>query len=116
MTAYEKTQEMYSKDDTVFFVVTAANGNVFDRRVLEAVEYLTEEAWKLPYATRVDSLTTYQHAWSEGDDLMVSPLVESPATMTDEELAKARTIAYTEPMLQNRLVKEGRRRYRRKCY
>ena len=107
MTAYAETQEMYSKDDTVFFVVTAANGNVFDRRVLEAVEYLTEKAWQLPYATRVDSLTTYQHAWSEEDDLLVRPLVESPETMTDEELEAARAIAYSEPLLQNRLVKEG---------
>ena len=107
MEAYVHTQESYSKDDTVFFIVTAKNGEVFDRRVLEAVEYLTEESWKLPHATRVDSLTTYHHAWSEEDDLLVSALVESPATMTDEELEKARAIAYAEPMLQNRLVKEG---------
>ena len=107
MKAYEDTQEMYSKDDTVFFVVTANNGNVFDRQVLAAIEYLSEEAWKLPHATRVDSLTTYQHAWSEEDDLMVSALVESPSTMSDADLAKAREIAYAEPLLQNRLVKEG---------
>lgn len=107
MTEYKHTQEMYSKDDTVFFVVTANAGNVFDRQVLEAVEYLSEEAWKLPHATRVDSLTTYQHAWSEEDDLLVSALVESPATMSDADLAKARDIAYAEPLLLNRLVKEG---------
>lgn len=107
MEAYEKTQEEYSTDDTVFFVVTANSGNIFERRVLEAIEYLTTESWKLPYATRVDSLTTYQHAKSEGDDLIVSPLVESPATMSDEALKEASIIAYSEPLLQNRLVKDG---------
>jgi uncharacterized protein len=107
MAAYEKTQGEYSTDDTVFFVVTANNGNIFERRVLEAIEYLTEESWKLPYATRVDSLTTYQHAFSEGDDLIVSPLVESVATMSDEALKEASIIAYSEPLLQNRLVKDG---------
>ena len=107
MNAYEVTQTTYSTDDTIFFVVTANNGDIFDRRVLEAVEHLSEEAWQIPYVTRVDSLTTYQHAWSEDDELLVSALVESPGTMSDAELTKAREIAATEPMLQNRLVKEG---------
>ncbi len=104
--AYEQTQQEYATDDTVFFVVTANNGDVFEHRVLAAIDYLSEEAWQLPYAARVDSLTTYQHAWSEGDDLLVNALVEQPATMTSKDLATARDIAYAEPMLQNRLIKE----------
>ena len=107
MQAYEVTQQQYAMDDTVFFVVTATDGEIFDRRVLEAVAYLSEGSWQLPYAARVDSLTTYHHAWSDGDDLLVSPLVESPATMTKAELAAAREIAFSEPVLQNRLLKQG---------
>ncbi len=106
MRAYEVTQREYATDDTVFFVVTAKDGEIFDRRVLEAIDYLSEGAWELPYAARVDSLTTYHHAWSEGDDLLVSALVESPATMSEAELASAREIAFSEPMLQNRMLKQ----------
>ena len=105
--AYEQVKQDYTNDDTVFFIVTANNGEVFDRETLEAVAYLTEEAWNLPYAMRVDSLTNFHHAWAEEDDLLVSALIESPADMSDEALAEARAIAFSEPMLVNRMVKEG---------
>ncbi len=105
--AYQETQREFGKDDTVFFVVTSLTGDVFDRHTLEAVAWLTEKAWHLPYATRVDSLTTFQHAWSEGDDLLVAPLIDNPAAMTNEALAAARDIALNEPLLRNRLVRAG---------
>ncbi len=107
MTAYEEVQREYSTDDTVFFVVTAEGGEIFDNDVLAAVAHLSDKAWELPYATRVDSLTTFLHAWSEGDDLLVAPLIETPGAMTAAELARAKAIAENEPMLRNRLLKEG---------
>lgn len=106
MTAYEEVRHEYSSDDTLFFVVTARDGDVFDNQVLKAVAYLSDKAWELPHATRVDSLTTFHHAWSDEDDLLVAPLVGSPGAMSEPELADARRIALAEPMLRNRLVKE----------
>ncbi len=103
--AYEHAKQEYTNDDTVFFVVTAKDGEVFDREVLAAVAELTEKSWLLPYATRVDSLTNFQYAWAEEDDLMVRALIDSPDEMTEERLAQAREIALNEPMLQNRLIK-----------
>lgn len=105
--AYEKVKQDYTHDDNVFFVVTAKNGEVFSRRTLEAVEYLTDKALEMPYAVRVDSLTNFHYAFSEGDDLLIRPLIENPAEMSDEALAEARNIAMREPILQKRLVKEG---------
>lgn len=107
MTAYEEVRREYSSDDTIFFMVTANGGEVFANDVLEAVAYLSEQAWELPYATRVDSLTTFQHAWSDEDDLLVAPLVGAPGAMTADELTEARQIALSEPMLRNRLVRDG---------
>ena len=45
-------------------------------QVLDAVEFLTLEAWQLPFVLRVDSITNYQHTTATEDDLIVADLVE----------------------------------------
>lgn len=106
--AYERVAQDYANDDMVFFVLTAQNGEIFDRDTLAAIAYLTEHAWHIPHAYRVDSLVNFQHIQSSGDDIEVRNLIESPEDMTEEALAEAKQIALQEPLLLNRLVKEGR--------
>lgn len=105
--AYEELQNAYTKDETLFFIFTSKSGEVFDRESLTALKELTEAAWELPHVLRADSLTNFQYASSEGDDLYVRPLVGDLDAMSDEELAKAKEIALSEPMLLNRIVKPG---------
>ncbi len=102
--AFEALQAIYTKDDNIMFVLEHGENSVFSPPYLEAVQWLTEEAWKLPYATRVDSVTNFQHSYAEEDDLVVGDLVEDPASMTVEDLARVKEIALAEPMLRNRLV------------
>ncbi|MCI5122153.1 MAG: RND family transporter, partial [Candidatus Electrothrix sp. AUS4] len=78
--------------------------NVFSRDVLTAVQDLTERAWKLPYSSRVDSLTNYQHTKVEGDELIVESLVGDAAQLTDEQLREVRRIALNDPLLKRRLI------------
>ena len=116
--AYESLQHTYAKPDSVFFVLAPKDGQVFTRRALDSVVWLTREGWKLPYATRVDSITNFPHTRARGDDLVISDLEEiaglSSGTtraekigLAEEEvrglsLAKERTLA--EPLLRNRLI------------
>jgi len=102
--AYESLQNLYTKNDTVLFVVAPKNGNVFSRETLSAVEELTTMGWQIPYSNRVDSVTNYQHTRAEGDDLIVEDLVEDAATFTDEQLTNKKNIAINEPLLRNRLI------------
>ena len=64
---------------------------------------LTEKSWKIPYSSRVDSITNFQHTQAEEDDLIVADLVENPKLST-EELQKVKQIALNEPFLLNRLI------------
>ncbi len=105
--ALEAVQDTYTNDDNILFVVTAQKGEVFEQRVLEAVGFLTEQSWELPFAIRVDSLTNYQYSWAEDDDINIDALIPDPSTMTESDFAKAKQIALAEPMLVNRLVKPG---------
>jgi predicted RND superfamily exporter protein len=102
--ALETLENTYTKNDTVLFVVAPKNGDVFTRETLAAVQELTESSWKIPYSGRVDSISNFQHTWSEEDDLIVEDLVPDAASLSDEDLTRIREIALTEPLLVDRLI------------
>ncbi len=102
--AFEAMQNTYTKVDNVLFVISPKDGNVFTRETLATVEWLTKEAWQIPYSIRVDSITNYQHTEAEGDDLLVANLVEDAEKLTDAQLEKIREIALHEPLLVGRLI------------
>lgn len=102
--AFERMQKTFNKNDNILFVITPQSGKVFSRETLTAVKHITNEAWQIPFSTRVDSITNYQHTSAEGDDLIVDDLVVNPDTLTDSELLKIQSIAINEPMLVHRLV------------
>lgn len=102
--AFEKMQETFNKNDNILFVVTPKSGKVFTRETLGVIKELTEEAWQVPYSTRVDSITNFQHTVAEGDDLIVDDLVVEPTALSDSDLLRIQNIAINEPMLVHRLV------------
>ncbi len=102
--AFETIQNTYTKYDNLLFVLSPASGDVFTRSTLEAVEWLTEQAWQIPYSIRVDSLSNFQHTRGEGDDLIVQDMYTNAKSLTDSELDSLREIALSEPLLRNRLV------------
>jgi len=102
--ALEALENTYTKNENILFVLAPKDSNVFTNNTLKAVEELTEEAWKIPFSSRVDSITNFQHTRSEDDDLIVENLVENAERLTTEDLKKIRTIALSEPLLVNRLI------------
>ena len=100
----EELENTYTKADNVAFVLAPKDGHVFTRETLYAVEKLTERAWQMPYSIRVDSVTNYQHSWTQGDDLYVQDLVKDARKLSDLELEEKRKIALSEPMLVNRFI------------
>ena len=102
--ALEDLENTYTKSDNVAFVLAPTDGNVFTRETLGAVEKLTKRAWQTPYSLRVDSLTNYQHARTEGDDLFVEDFVKNAGSFSDFKLAEKRNIALAEPLLVNRFI------------
>lgn len=104
LTAYESMQKIYSKSDNVAFVIAPSDGKVFSATQMEAIRQLTEEAWQIPYSTRVDSLSNYQHTIAEEDDLIVEDLVLEGAPLEAEDLERIRQVATSDPQLLHRLV------------
>ena len=107
--AFDRMQDTYSASRSALIAVFPAEGTVFTRETLTAIEELTEAAWQTPYSTRVNSLTNYFHSEAVEDDLEIAPLVEYAASYSDAELARVRTIALNEPELVGQLVSDDGR-------
>jgi len=102
--AFEELQRVYTKADNVMFVVTPRDGDPMAPEVLAALEDLTDAAWQVPYALRVDSITNFQHTYAEADDMIVEDLVYDGIDFTPEQIAAAREVATSEPLIYKRLM------------
>jgi predicted RND superfamily exporter protein len=102
--ALEALENTYSKDNNVLFVIAPENANVFTRNTLAAVEDLTQASWQMPYSSRVDSLSNFQHTRAEEDDLIVEDLVQNAKSLSDADLDIIKQIALSEPLLINRII------------
>ncbi|NQU70244.1 MAG: MMPL family transporter, partial [Rhodospirillales bacterium] len=102
--AFDANQNIYTKDDNILLVVVPQKGDVFEPSVLAALRDLTEAAWKVPFATRVDGVTNFQNSTAEGDDIIVQSLVPKTGPIRRVAAQAARTAAMNEPLLVGRLV------------
>lgn len=102
--AFEILQNTYTKNDNLLIAIAPADGRVFTRETLAAVEELTHAAWQIPYSIRVDSLTNFQNTWAHEDDLVVEDLVKDARHLSDADLQRIKKIALAEPLLVNRLI------------
>jgi len=102
--AFDDIQNTYTKNDNVMLVLAPKDGAVFTNKTLEAVEWLTNEAWQIPYSIRVDSITNFQYTYAEDDDLTVEDLMTDAMSLSQEKIASVKEIALQEPLLINKLI------------
>ena len=102
--AFENLQNTYTKNDNFFFVIEPRDGAAFDAEVMAAVEELTDAAWQIPYAIRVDSVSNFQHTYATEDDLIVEDLVSDAADRDAAFLEERRDIALAEPLIRNQIL------------
>jgi len=102
--AFDELQEKYTKDDNAFIVIAPKDGKVFTREALSAISELEQMAWQVPYSTRVDALTNFQHTRSVDDDMYVESLVSDIENNSDSTLRTIEYIALNDPILLDRLV------------
>ncbi len=106
LTAFESFQNTYTKNDNIMYVIQPADKDLTKAEVAEAVEKITKEAWQIPYAIRVDSVTNFQHSWAEGDDLTVDDLIRDGANLSSGALDDKWSTAKGEPLLYGNLLAE----------
>jgi len=103
--AFDQLEATYTKNDNILIVVETPDGDAFSAKTLSVVEEITAEAWKIPFAIRVDSLTNFQHTYAEGeDDLIVEDLVVDATSLSAAELAEKKAVALDEPLIVSRMT------------
>ncbi|WP_455203242.1 efflux RND transporter permease subunit [Kaarinaea lacus] len=105
--AFDELEKVYTKNDNVMFIVSPKDGNVFTADTLQFIRKLTDEAWKLPYSIRVDSIANFQYSETDKadpDNLLVGDLVAHNQKLDDAAIAKIRQVALNEPALLDRIV------------
>ena len=107
LVSFEEFQKTYTKNDNFLFVIQAKDKTGFDGRLSEIAERITAEAWKIPYAIRVDSVPNFQHTWANGDDLTVEDLISNGRQLAPAILAEKIQIALSEPLLSNFLISKN---------
>lgn len=102
--ALKALEHVYSREQSVFFVVAPHDGDVFTRRTLTAVAELTEAGWQVPSSTVVNSIANFQSTRAEGDDLIVEDLVPDPCGLSDLDIQRIRRTALAETTLIDMLL------------
>ncbi|MEM7616930.1 MAG: MMPL family transporter [Pseudomonadota bacterium] len=100
-------EAMYGKSDNINFIIISKNGNIYQPEVIRAVHEITNEAWNIPFVSRVDSLTNFQHSYAEGDELIVEDLIfdESEIELPGQ-MQRLQNIAENEPLLHKFITSE----------
>lgn len=104
LNAFEDFQATYTKNDNFLFVINPTMGGAFTPTTLDAVEKLTKEAWQIPFAIRVDSISNFQATSAVEDDLLVEDLIINGIKMDADALNEKQIIALAEPILRDQLL------------
>jgi uncharacterized protein len=104
LVAMEELENAFVKNENIYIALRAKQGDVFNRKTLAIVEQLTLACWQIPYSSRVDSITNFQHMEVQGDELSVGDLVSDAETLSDEEIGAIRDIVLKEHALVHHLI------------
>ncbi len=102
--AFDAIEDTYARLDSFAIVVRPKSGDLFTRDRLELLRDTTVRLWDVAYVSRVDSLTNHQHSWAEDDDLFVEDLVPEDSPLDAADIKRIRTIALSEPTIENYLM------------
>ncbi len=108
---YDYIEQTFNKKENIIFMFSPTSGDVLSDELLQLQLDFTEEAWQLPYARRVDSLTNFQHMSAEGDELIIEDLIsadyqEAEGGFPPDYIAQVKARILQEPSLIGRMVRE----------
>ncbi|MEO0399586.1 MAG: MMPL family transporter [Pseudomonadota bacterium] len=104
--ALDLFEKRYSTQTNLIIALHADDGDVFTPDRLTKLIELTDAAWRLPYATRVDSIVNATKITSDAEGLVVGDMVDAGAFKASPEpiAAEAREAVLGDRLIVNRLV------------
>ena len=112
--AFTRLQTIYNKSDNIIIVMSPkgkdgkiGDGDVYSQPFLSAVQKVTEAGWQLPWSTRVDSISNYQHTIADEDELLINDLIEDSSKLDATELQRIRDITTADPLIYGRIISKS---------
>ena len=107
--ALDQLEDTYAISDTVLIAVAPQSGTIFTPETLVAIDELTEELWRTPYVTRVDSIANYSHSEGSEGELIVEPLIDDASSLSERDIERVERIALGTEEVTGRFVsRDGR--------
>ncbi len=100
----ERFEEKYGRENTLVFIISAREGDLFTPSKLMALTTLTDKAWAMPHSKRVDSVTNFQRVVAQGDDIVIDHLYRKEDKISLQEAQALKQAAMQEPMLLGQLL------------
>ncbi len=105
----ERFEQRFSQNNNLLFVIAPGEGGVFSAETLRAIDAITERAWRLPFASRVDSITNFPLIVAADESFGVVSLAEAGLPQTPEQLDAAAAQVMAEPWVAGLLLDEQAR-------
>ena len=99
--AFDLFEARYDASVNLLIALHAEDGDVFTAERLAVLNRITEGAWRLPYATRVDSIANATHIRSDLDGIVIAETIPADSI---ENTETARQRVFEDPLLVNRLI------------
>lgn len=101
-----RLDDTYTQPTTILLMLVPPEGEAFSPATLLALRRITDDAWHTPYVLRVDTAINHMHTYAEGDDILVEPMLDEFAEITEETAERFRTLALASDNLRNTLLAE----------
>ncbi|PSW06706.1 efflux RND transporter permease subunit [Photobacterium lipolyticum] len=102
---YESIQQQYLSSDNVLLMLIPPEGqDALSEQGLALQLWLTDQAWLLPFVTRVDSLPNFPRTQVDGDDLYIEELLQQADQINPSLVAELKAFVTQEIQLTDQLV------------
>jgi len=103
----ERFEQRFAQNNNLLFVVTLGESSVYSDEGLRAIDEITQRAWRLPYANRVDSITNFPLIESSADSFGVTSMQDRGLPETQAARRAFRAEIEAEPWAGGLLVNDA---------
>ncbi|MGJ8602689.1 MAG: efflux RND transporter permease subunit [Marivita sp.] len=98
--------ETYTQSNTLLLMGVPPKGDAFSPENLTVLRQMTEDLWQMPYVLRVESPSNHMHSYAQGDEVLVEPMLDEFAEITQSSAGRFTELALASDRLRNTLLAE----------
>jgi len=102
-------EDTFYSSDSVIIAIGVDEGTVFNPRILNLIEEITDKAWSTPHSIRVDSLSNFSFVRVEVDDLVVEPFIEESLKWNQKKINERSTLIEKEEQAYGTILSKDKK-------